>query len=93
MMRLLFKTGVLALAGVGAKSLYDKYLAGSAPDAPLFPQGPIDLSRDDVSASAAPPARPTYVEYGHTETAPTPPAAAAGEPQPSITDSTTTPGP
>ena len=91
MMRLLFKTGVLALAGVGAKSLYDKYLAGSAPDAPLFPQGPIDLSRDDVSAPVDPPARPTYVHYGHTEATPAP--AATGEPQTPIADSTSTPGP
>src|SRR5918911_3661667 len=47
MIRFLFRAGTLALAGIGAKSLYDKYVADSAPDQPLWPQGPIDLSRDD----------------------------------------------
>jgi hypothetical protein len=44
MMRVLFRAGVLALAGVGAKSLYDKYLADSSPESPLWPERPIDLS-------------------------------------------------
>jgi hypothetical protein len=49
-LRTLFKLGVLVLAGIGAKSLYDKYLAGSTPAAPLFPQGPIDLRADEYIA-------------------------------------------
>jgi hypothetical protein len=43
-MRFLFRLGVLALAGIGAKSLYDKYFANAqAPSAP-WDNDPINLS-------------------------------------------------
>src|SRR3954447_7238422 len=53
MIRFLFRVGTLALAGIGAKSLYDKYVADSAPDQPLWSKGPIDLSRDDRTVATA----------------------------------------
>jgi hypothetical protein len=54
-MRLLFRAGVLALAGVGAKSMYDKYLAGTHPDSQLLPAGPIEVR--GTIGTAAPPVR------------------------------------
>ena len=42
-MRLFVRMGVLALAGVGAKSVYDKYLAGTSPEYQFLPAGPVDL--------------------------------------------------
>jgi len=33
---------LLALAGVGAKSMYDKYVAGTSPDYQFLPPGPVD---------------------------------------------------
>ena len=53
-MRFLFKLGVLGLAGVGAKSLYDKYFADALGNAATG-GGAIDLSE-----TARPPAWPAH---------------------------------
>jgi hypothetical protein len=42
-MRLFFRAGVWALAGVGAKSMYDKYLADTSASSQLLPDRPVDL--------------------------------------------------
>jgi hypothetical protein len=74
-MRLLFRLGVWVLAGVGAKSLYDKYLAGmvaaaSGNDTTLAGANPINLrngSRTGYDTPTGTDPNAKYTEPGYQD--------------------------